>query len=516
VGRLAVWTLAIASMMLCLLCEIAFPWSIKLFIDDVVGKWHPQLFGIVICVMVSSAIGTAVFGMLAGRFKSQALEDEILALRIVLLNKLNHLALPITQRMMDSFRSRVTNDTRLAAEAKSSILFDAIQSIVGLLSQSAILIALAPSVFLSLVIFTPLVILPQFLRRKNIQASSLNNQIAISHVQNVSGQTVDALPLARAFSEVPWLIKRAYKTMDDSRQAALDLAWVQQTTNAVSLFLYSLPCIATYIIGGVMVLQRRMAVGTLVAYGMYAGNLLRPIQSLSYLSGRLSAARGAGQRIREFLDLREDIANSEAPVNVENCLEFERLWFSYGDVQVLSDVSGAVKKGQSVAIIGPNGSGKSTLIKVLAGIYRPQKGTIRRANGITYAGQRDILINGSIKENIEFGRGGNAELDPAVSTLLETGHALSDDATVLSGGQAKRVCLARAFYRAGDIVFLDEPNNSLDRNCEAQLRELLCSRNRPSIVCVLHDTSWLPLFDSVWEVKNGGIVEVRGVREHIR
>lgn len=314
---------------------------------------------------------------------------------------------------------------------------------------------------------------------------------------------------------MPWLIKRTYKALEDSRQAALDLAWVQQTTNAVSLFLYNLPCIATYIIGGVMVLQGKMAVGTLVAYGMYAGNLLRPIQSLSYLAGRLSAARGAGQRIREFLDLREDNANSEVPVNIDNCLEFERLWFSYGDVQVLADVSGAIRKGQSVAIVGPNGSGKSTLINVLAGIYQPQKGTVRRAHGITYAGQRDILIDGSIKENIEFGRDGDAELDPSVSILLGSGHAMSDDATVLSGGQAKRVCLARALYRAGDIVFLDEPNNSLDRNCEVQLRELLCAKNRPSIVCVLHDMSWLPLFDSVWEVKNGGIVEVRDVREHI-
>ncbi|MGE3620984.1 MAG: ATP-binding cassette domain-containing protein, partial [Acidimicrobiia bacterium] len=159
---------------------------------------------------------------------------------------------------------------------------------------------------------------------------------------------------------------------------------------------------------------------------------------------------------------------------------------------LFADLDVTVATGDRLAVVGINGTGKSTLLKVLAGAVEPEAGTVRRGRGLrlSHLDQDAPLPGGTVRQVV----GGGWEVE-AILDRLELGDALDLDVDRLSGGQAKRVALARALAAVGgdggrageeDLLVLDEPTNHLDRDAIEWLEEWLAGFGG-GLLMVTHD-----------------------------
>jgi ATP-binding cassette subfamily F protein uup len=176
---------------------------------------------------------------------------------------------------------------------------------------------------------------------------------------------------------------------------------------------------------------------------------------------------------------------------------------------LFSDLSVTVSSGDRLGVVGINGSGKTTLLKVLAGLQEPEAGIVRRGRGarISVLAQDAPLPAGTVQTVVGEGWEGASVLD-----RLGRGGALDVDVATLSGGQVKRVALARALVAVGgpegrtddaDLLILDEPTNHLDLDGIAWLEDWL-ARFPGGLILVTHDRHVLDrITTSVLELDRG-------------
>lgn len=165
------------------------------------------------------------------------------------------------------------------------------------------------------------------------------------------------------------------------------------------------------------------------------------------------------------------------------CVDAERVGVARPDKVLFSDLSVTIHRGDRLAVVGVNGSGKSTLLRILAGVAEPDQGTVRRGRDVRIAWleQDPVLPAGTVAEYL-----GTSWEVAAVATSLGVQPLLERRTDELSGGQAKRVALARVLVGEHDLVVLDEPTNHLDLEAIDWLERRLA--NHPAaLVFVSHD-----------------------------
>ncbi|HEY5195414.1 MAG TPA: ABC transporter ATP-binding protein [Solirubrobacteraceae bacterium] len=168
-----------------------------------------------------------------------------------------------------------------------------------------------------------------------------------------------------------------------------------------------------------------------------------------------------------------------------------------GGRDVVRDVSLELRAGEVVALLGPNGAGKSTLLDALSGVLVPSAGTVERHGRVAVALQTPDLARRSVLTNVTLGLSWwgvpREEREPrarAALGVLGADHLADRSALALSGGERRRVHLARAMAVRADILMLDEPFAGLDPESRASLLEdavsALHSKTRATLV-VVHD-----------------------------
>ena len=150
---------------------------------------------------------------------------------------------------------------------------------------------------------------------------------------------------------------------------------------------------------------------------------------------------------------------------------------------LLREVSLTLSGGDRVGVVGINGTGKSTLLRIIAGVDEPEAGTVRRGNGVSIAvlDQAADLPPGTVREAVGGAWEGEAILD-----RLGMGAKLDADTGALSGGEARRVALAKVLLADADLMILDEPTNHLDLGAIRWLEERLAA-HRGGLIVVAHD-----------------------------
>ncbi len=190
-----------------------------------------------------------------------------------------------------------------------------------------------------------------------------------------------------------------------------------------------------------------------------------------------------------------------------NHIRIANLGFAYEKQPVLEDVNLEYDKKDFLALIGPNGGGKSTLLKLILGLLKPDRGSVRVAKGtsLAYVPQNtninrdfpirviDTVLMGRLSQK-RFGFFRKEDFAKARKALNAVGLEDFENRSLakLSGGQRQRVFIARALCSDADILLLDEPTASLDSESQIQIYELLKKLNKSvGVIIVSHDTTVL-------------------------
>ena len=256
-----------------------------------------------------------------------------------------------------------------------------------------------------------------------------------------------------------------------------------------------------------------------------------PVIALSNLSSNLLQTLASGERVLSLLAEEPELKDVESAVDLKEVsrIDVENVNFAYGEEQILSDVSLAVKKGEILGIHGRSGSGKSTLLKLLMRFYDPKSGSIK-INGETlpnintrslrdnmaYITQQTYIFNETIEENIRLARR-DATLEEIMEAakkasihdfILSLPQGYQTKMTELGGnlsdGEKQRIGIARAFLHNAPIILLDEPTSNLDSLNEAMiLKSLLNVKAEKLIILVSHRQSTMAICDQVIGIENG-------------
>ncbi len=191
-------------------------------------------------------------------------------------------------------------------------------------------------------------------------------------------------------------------------------------------------------------------------------------------------------------------------------IEVKDVWFYFNGAPVLQDVSLTVHGGDFVALLGPNGGGKTTLLKLMLGLLKPERGTIRvfgeppreSSHRIGYMPQHlhfnqnfpisvlDVVLMGRLRPGRGWSRYTQKDKIAAQQALerVEMGEFTERRVGELSGGQQQRVFIARALVDEPEVLFLDEPTASVDTKHQTDLFDILKELNETvTIIVVSHD-----------------------------
>lgn len=296
--------------------------------------------------------------------------------------------------------------------------------------------------------------------------------------------------------------------------------------------------------GGKQILAGTLTLGGFVTFMAFMAFLVAPVFQVVGIGTQLTEAVAGLERTREILnEQQEDAGEGREQVMppVEGRVHFEDVHFEYEPGKpVLKGISFGAEAGSVTALVGSSGSGKSTTIGLVAAFYRPTRGkvtvdgvdlasvklgTYRSQLGVVF--QETFLFDGTIRENVEFGRPGASQQQVLEACRLarvdEFAERFADgyDTVVgergvkLSGGQKQRVSIARAILADPRILILDEATSSLDSETEQMIQEGLAylMRGRTTFV-IAHRLSTIRRASQILVMEDGVIVE-RGAHDDL-
>lgn len=289
--------------------------------------------------------------------------------------------------------------------------------------------------------------------------------------------------------------------------------------------------------GGTRYLAGECTIGGIMAFQMYVFMLLYPVSQIVNSYGDLQRSLASMDRVYDLLNEPEDKPDRpgavEAPQPLET-IEFAGVSFGYQpDRPVVRELNFTVEAGMTVALVGPSGAGKTTVTNLVARFYDPTEGIIR----INRTDLRDLrvrsyrsllgvveqevfLFDGTIRENIAYGRRGSSLEEIAVAARRANADSFIRDfpdqyetvigerGVKLSGGQRQRLSIARALLADPQILILDEATSNLDTESEqliqAALVDLLSGR---TTFVIAHRLSTILHADLILVMRDGRIVE---------
>jgi ABC-type multidrug transport system fused ATPase/permease subunit len=317
------------------------------------------------------------------------------------------------------------------------------------------------------------------------------------------------------------------------RQRATEMAFGGAS---VSVIVLGMGLILGY--GGYEVTRGALTVGGLVAFYGYVFRLFAPVSIAIDLQSRLQRVGASIRRIEEITDRRQqpDERSNTVPLrrDIKPDLEFRSVWFAYSkDRPVLREMSFRVEAEETVALVGLNGSGKSTIGFLATRLYAPDAGSIlvgghdiHDVNSrslrayITLVPQDPVLFDETIRQNLLYGNPGatSRDLDEVAAltqldrVLLRLPRGLDEPlgplGNSLSGGERKRLALARTLLQQPKILIVDEITSSLDAPSAAGLLEGLdLFRRTRTLVVVSHRPTTILWADRILVVENGAIAD---------
>jgi ATP-binding cassette, subfamily B, multidrug efflux pump len=288
--------------------------------------------------------------------------------------------------------------------------------------------------------------------------------------------------------------------------------------------------------GGFMVIRGSLTMGELVMFNSLIWAINNPMRMAGWLINDVQRFIASAEKVEDLLLTNSQIINGSEKNSMPESIgtvEFNHVYFSYGEGMILEDIGFKASKGQTIGIIGPTGSGKSTLVNLLCRFYDTTSGEIKvagvnvkdwdihklRAN-MAMVMQDIFLFSDTIEGNIAYGNP-NATLE-MVQTAAKMAEAhgfithmpegydtiVGERGVGLSGGQKQRIALARALMQNPAILILDDTTSSVDMETEEKIQNTLkLIQESKTCFIIAHRISSVKDADLILVMENGRIIE---------
>ena len=301
-------------------------------------------------------------------------------------------------------------------------------------------------------------------------------------------------------------------------------------------FIVGLGELLVLLVGGKMVLDGRITLGSFVSFNLYLAYIYSPLKWMSGLPRRLSQAVTSLLKIFDILDEKADqpdLDNSQKDFEPGD-IEFENVTFGYSPYEpVLKNIDLSIKQGEMVGLVGHSGAGKSTMINMMIRLFDPDSGRImlggtdvrefdqrlyRKNIGVVF--QDTYLFAGTVLENILYAKNDASFGEVINAAKVANAHefimrlpdgyntVIGENGYRLSGGERQRIAIARAVLRDAPILVLDEATSALDPGTEEQIQQAFgrLVKGRTT-VAIAHRLSTLRHADRLVVIENGEIAE---------
>ncbi|MEU4453545.1 ABC transporter ATP-binding protein [Nocardioides sp. NPDC023903] len=538
---------------------VVTPLLTQRLIDDGVLEKNVSLVVWLAAAMALVAVVDMGFGIVSGWLSTRIGEGLIFDLRTQVFGHVQRQSLAFfTRAQTGALVSRLNTDVLGAQRAFTSTLSNSVSNLISLAVVGAAMLVLSWQVTLMCVALFPILFLTsRWVGRRlaGLAREQMDGNAALATTMterfNVGGALLLKL-FGRREEEDAAFAQRA----DVVRRLGIRIALLTRLFGATMQVVPALATALVYGVGGWMVIQGDVTLGTLTALGLLLVRLLGPLQALSNVRIDVMTALVSFDRVFEVLDLpsliKEKPDAAEVPADAAS-VRFSHVAFTYPRAdevslasletiarpesrevrEVLTDIDFVAEPGEMVALVGPSGAGKSTITHLIARLYDVRSGSVEVGGldvrdvtlesleaAVGYVTQDAHMFHDTVRGNLLYARPGASDDD--IWAALEAAQVanvikglpdgldtvVGDRGYRLSGGERQRLAIARLLLKAPHIVVLDEATAHLDSESEAAVQTALDAalEGRTSIV-IAHRLSTIRAADRILVVEDGRVVE---------
>lgn len=533
-------TFALGLMIIVTAAAVSGPYFVKLAIDDGITARNPLALRNIALVYLGVSIVQLGLNYWRVRIMARVGQHILYDVRTVMFDHLQKLSLSFYNRYsVGRVITRVINDVGTLREFITWAVLAIVRNLLGIVGTLIAMLTL--NLKLSLLTFAvlPFMVLATIIFRKAARKNYRKVRAAVSWTNSVLAENVNGVRVVQAFSRqghnynfFSGFVNRYFL------ETSMDAARVASLFTPVVDVLGALATALVVYIGGTAVLGESITAGVLIAFVLYIDRFFEPIRDLSRRFDTLQSTMAGGERILELLNTPVEVGDAENASEmppVTGAVRFENVSFHYSDdpTLVLDKINLDVKPGETVAFVGETGAGKTTIVKLLTRFHDPTDGcvlvdgvdlrtvtqqSLRRQMGMVL--QDPFLFNGTVKENILFGRldAADEEVTAAAQAVgahdfiinLKNGYETSveEGGATLSVGQRQLISFARALLANPRILILDEATSSVDMQTEQVIQKALARlfKGRTSFV-IAHRLSTITNADKIVVIEGGKIAE---------
>ena len=513
------------------------PLLTKLLIDDgILAGNFARVLAVCLAMLAVAALAAVLGGW--NRYQHVSLSADILfALRLDLFRHLQRLPPTFYARWRGGdLLTRLDGDVAEIQRFAVDALLAAISASLGLLGALALMLALSWQLALIAFVLLPLELL--FLRRMRPRIEATTRALR-ERGSDLAAFLIERLGAMKLTQSVAAEAREAAGLDTLQSHFRRDLLRQQMTgylAGAVPGLMTTASNAAVFVIGGWLVIEHALTLGSLIAFTAYLGRATGPVQTLL---GLYVAIQRALVSLRRVAELRREAPAVTAPAAPRplpargGAIRLERVRFGYGATPVLSDADLAIAAGEKVGLIGLSGAGKSTLIDLLQRHYDPERGRIlldgvelaaldlfELRRRIAVVAQDTLLLKGSLLDNLRYAApdaseaavreaARRARIDDLAASLPDGyGSDVGSAGSALSGGQRQRIAIARALLQDPLVLVLDEATSAVDQATEARIIQaidaLFGDRTR---LLISHRPATLLGVDRLIELEDGRLIE---------
>jgi ATP-binding cassette subfamily B protein len=473
--------------------------------------------------------------MLVGKIGEGFLRD----LRVRVFDHLQQLSMPFYDREKAGvIVSRMTSDVDALAELVQTGLLMFLANGLLLVFSVVVLAIVSWKLFLVCLITLPFVIISSIKFQRDSNKAYLLVRDRIGTTLSSLQEGLSGVRVIQAYGREDEQVRRFTSTSRELYEAHMDSVRISAWYLPIIEFSGVFTTAIAVGVGGVLVANGSVTIGTVTFFLLTLSNLFEPVQQLSQLFNTVQSAGAGLNKLYELLDTPADVPERPGAVELPHAgaVDVKDVSFRYAAEGgwVLHDVSLHISPGERLALVGPTGAGKSTLAKLIARLYDPVQGRVEFGNidvsnatlrslrsRICVVPQEGFLFNGTIRDNVRIAKQGASddEVDDALRAIavydrfselpngLET--EVRERGSRLSAGEKQLVSLARAALADPSVLVLDEATSSLDPGTELLVEDALerLMEGR-TVVVIAHRLSTAERADRIGVVDAGGLVEL--------